>query len=63
MLCQSADLFSVEVAIFIAVGDGDCEEVVMCARVGGQSVQSPLQFSTTRSLNEKQQPQLDLNWF
>lgn len=42
-------LFGVEVSVLVTVGDGDCEEVVVGASVGSQSVQSPLQLSTTWS--------------
>lgn len=42
-------LFSVEVSVLVAVGDGDCEEIVVGASVGSESVQGSLQLSATWS--------------
>lgn len=51
---EITDLFSMEVSVFVTVGYGDCEEVIVCASVRCQSVQCSLQLSTTWGLKEQQ---------
>lgn len=47
---ESTDLFRVEISIFVTVGYGDREEVIVCASIRCQSVQRSLELGTTRGL-------------
>lgn len=41
------DLFGVEISILVTVWNGNCEEIIMGAGIGCQSVQCSLELSTT----------------